>query len=63
MSEGSVSGPRFLLLGPGDTALCQLPASAVRVTAMLYVPQLASLAIGYNFGAFQLYNLNTLAIE
>ena len=63
MSDGCVRGPKFRLLGPSDSVLCQLPAATVNLTALLYVPQLASLAIGYSFGAFQLYNLHTMSIE
>ncbi|KAF2361736.1 ELYS beta-propeller domain [Trinorchestia longiramus] len=61
--DGSVCGNKFSLLGPNDAVLCQLPAESVAVTALLYIPQIASLAIGYNFGAFQLYNLCGLAID
>ncbi|XP_018025653.1 protein ELYS [Hyalella azteca] len=61
--EGSVSSSRFSLLGPNDAVLCQLPVEAVAVTSLLYIPQIASLAVGYNFGAFQLYNIRSMAID
>lgn len=61
--EGSISGTKFQLLGPNDAVLCQLPAASVAITSLLYVPQIASLAVGYNFGAFQLYSIRSLAID
>ena len=39
------------------------PAEGVVVNSMMYVPQLSSLAVGFNFGAWQLWNLSTLNLE
>ena len=39
------------------------PVERVAVCALKFVPQLASLAVGLNFGAFQLWNLSRLCVE
>ena len=54
---------KFRLLGPDDTMLFETLSQHVFISSMLYVPQLAALIIGYNFGAFQVINLSTLTIE
>lgn len=54
---------RFQLIGPDDNVLFETASHCVVVTAMSFIPQLASLVIGYNFGAFQIINLSTLTIE
>lgn len=35
----------------------------VYVSAIHYIPQLALIAVGYNFGGFHLYNINTLQLD
>jgi len=37
----------------------QLPEKGVLVTSLHYIPQLWCLAVGYNFGCFQLWSLYT----
>ncbi|XP_076032240.1 uncharacterized protein LOC143020018 isoform X2 [Oratosquilla oratoria] len=63
LSDGMSSNGNFSLVGPDEHILFETAAHKVTVTALLYVPQIASLVVGYNFGAFQVYNLSKLAIE
>lgn len=35
----------------------------VQVTCLKYIPQIGTLAVGYNFGAFQLWRLYNPALE
>lgn len=56
-------GGRFQLIGPDDNVLFEVASHQVLVTALAFFPQLASLVVGYNFGAFQIINLSTLTIR
>ncbi|XP_069945568.1 protein ELYS isoform X3 [Cherax quadricarinatus] len=63
LSDGMSYGGRFQLIGPDDNVLFETSGHLVSVTALSFIPQLASLVVGYNFGAFQIINLSTLTID
>ncbi|MPC16871.1 Protein ELYS [Portunus trituberculatus] len=46
-----------------DNVLFEVASQQVFVAALAFFPQLASLVVGYNFGAFQIINLSTLTID
>lgn len=48
---------------PDGTVQMKAKKDHIRVTVLQYLPQLASLAVGYNFGAFQIWNMMTLDLE
>lgn len=51
-----------LMTSKGEGAL-QLAKDQVYVSSLFYVPKLMSLFVGYNFGAWQIYNLLTMELE
>ena len=61
--DGMSYGGHFQLIGPDDNVLFEVSSQQVFVAALAFFPQLASLVVGYNFGAFQIINLSTLTIE
>ncbi|XP_068200188.1 protein ELYS-like isoform X2 [Palaemon carinicauda] len=63
LSDGMSHGGRFQLIGPDDSILFETSSHLVTITAIKFIPQLASLVVGYNFGAFQIINLSTLTID
>ncbi|XP_050715926.1 protein ELYS-like isoform X50 [Eriocheir sinensis] len=63
LSDSMSYGGRFQLIGPDDNVLFEVASHQVLVTALAFFPQLASLVVGYNFGAFQIINLSTLTID
>ncbi|KAK8405675.1 hypothetical protein O3P69_001874 [Scylla paramamosain] len=63
LSDGMSYGGHFQLIGPDDNVLFEVASQQVFVAALAFFPQLASLVVGYNFGAFQIINLSTLTIE
>lgn len=54
--------PHFILKGPKGDNRIYVNKLEVTVSALHYCPQLGSLLIGYNFGAWQLWNLMTLKL-
>ncbi|XP_045138597.1 protein ELYS-like isoform X4 [Portunus trituberculatus] len=63
LSDGMSYGGHFQLIGPDDNVLFEVASQQVFVAALAFFPQLASLVVGYNFGAFQIINLSTLTID
>ncbi|XP_071534189.1 uncharacterized protein Elys isoform X2 [Panulirus ornatus] len=63
LSDGMSYGGRFHLIGPDDNILFETSSHLVTITALTFIPQLASLIVGYNFGAFQIINLSSLTID
>ena len=57
------SGGDFKLLSPDDNVLYEAPSHSVNISALLYIPQLTSLIVGYSFGSFQIINLSIINIE
>ncbi|KAK3879519.1 hypothetical protein Pcinc_015928 [Petrolisthes cinctipes] len=63
LSDGMMCGGQFQLIDPDDNVLFEVSSRLVTVTALAFLPQLASLVVGYSFGAFQIINLSTLTID
>nr|XP_045604615.1 protein ELYS-like isoform X1 [Procambarus clarkii] len=63
LSDSMTYGGQFQLIGPDDSVLFETSGHLVSITALTFIPQLASLVVGYNFGAFQIINLSTLTID
>ncbi|KAJ8980297.1 hypothetical protein NQ317_005217 [Molorchus minor] len=52
----------FTLKGPGGEDRIHVNREEVITSALYYCPQLTSLLVGFNFGAFQLWNLTNLKL-
>ncbi|XP_045766387.1 uncharacterized protein LOC123868080 [Maniola jurtina] len=63
LNEDSYTETEYYLRDPDGTALMHALQSKVRVTVLQYIPQLGSLAVGFNFGAFQIWNMLNLELE
>ncbi|CAL4067987.1 unnamed protein product, partial [Meganyctiphanes norvegica] len=63
LSDGMVGGNQFRLIGPDENILYKTPSHLVTVTTVTFLPQLASLVVGYNFGSFQIINLSSIAVD
>ncbi|XP_071451858.1 protein ELYS-like, partial [Hetaerina americana] len=63
LNEQSFVNNYFMLkLSESPSSIYRLPLSHVDITASLYVPQLASLFIGFSFGCFQVWDLGNLSL-
>ncbi|GIZ02700.1 protein ELYS [Caerostris extrusa] len=58
----SSSGGSFEFKSP-SSVLGQFPNGRVRVTAVKYIPSLTTLAVGFNFGGIQLWELHHLTLQ
>lgn len=63
LNENSLVDGQYIFRNPDGTVRMKAKRDHIRVTVLQYIPQLGSLAIGYNFGAFQLWNIMTLELE
>ncbi|KAL7647755.1 UNVERIFIED_CONTAM: hypothetical protein RMT77_001364 [Armadillidium vulgare] len=63
LSDNMHLGKTFRLLGPDDHILYEASSQSVNITSLMYIPQVASLVVGYSFGSFQLINLNLITID
>lgn len=63
LNESSMVERQYIFRNPDGSVRMKAKREHVRVTVIQYIPQLGSLAVGYNFGAFQLWNLSTLELE
>lgn len=54
---------QYIFRNPDGSVRMKAKRDHIRVTVLQYIPQLGSLAVGYNFGAFQIWNLLTLELE
>ncbi|XP_052749995.1 protein ELYS isoform X2 [Galleria mellonella] len=63
LNENSLMDGQYLFRNPDGTIRMKAKRDHVRVTVLQYIPQLASLAVGYNFGAFQIWNMITMELE
>ncbi|KAL3282176.1 hypothetical protein HHI36_005370 [Cryptolaemus montrouzieri] len=52
----------FVLKAPNGVDKVHVNKEEVLVTALHYCPQLGSILVGYNFGAFQLWNLKSMEL-
>ncbi|CAH0761016.1 unnamed protein product [Diatraea saccharalis] len=63
LNETSLMDREYLFCNPDGTVHMKAKRDQVRVTVLQYIPQLGSLAVGYNFGAFQIWNILSLELE
>ncbi|CAH4028848.1 unnamed protein product [Pieris brassicae] len=63
LNEDSFIDSQYIFRNPDGTVRMKAQKDHVRVTVVQYIPQLGSLAVGYNFGAFQIWNIFDLALE
>lgn len=63
INEGCFHNLQYIMHNPDNTIRLRATREKVFVTNVLYVPELASVFIAFNFGAFQLWNLVTLKLE
>lgn len=54
---------KFVYREDSGKVISSFLANEVYVTALHYIPQLSLFCVGFNFGGFQLYNLNTFNLE
>ncbi|RVE50619.1 hypothetical protein evm_004743 [Chilo suppressalis] len=63
LNDTSMIGGEYIFCNPDGTVRMKAKIDQVRVTVVQYIPQLGSLAVGYNFGAFQIWNLLRMELE
>ncbi|VVC98060.1 unnamed protein product [Leptidea sinapis] len=63
LNEDSFIDGQYIFHNPDGSIRMKAKRDHVRVTVLQYIPQLESLAVGYNFGAFQLWNVTDLGLE
>ncbi|XP_061378397.1 protein ELYS isoform X2 [Danaus plexippus] len=63
LNENSFHENQYIFCNPDGTVRMKAKQSHIRTTVVQYIPQLGSLAVGFNFGAFQLWNLLNLELE
>ncbi|KAH9638991.1 hypothetical protein HF086_000917, partial [Spodoptera exigua] len=63
LNENSLVDGQYIFRNPDGTVRMKAKRDHIRVTVLQYIPQLGSLAVGYNFGAFQIWNIMTLDLE
>ncbi|KAJ0178460.1 hypothetical protein K1T71_006283 [Dendrolimus kikuchii] len=63
LNEASFVEGQYIFRNPDGSVRMKAKTDHIRVTVLQYIPQLGSLAVGYNFGAFQIWNLMTLILE
>ncbi|XP_050351938.1 protein ELYS isoform X2 [Nymphalis io] len=63
LNEDSFLDDQFIFRNPDGTVRMKAKQSHIRITVAQYIPQLGSLAVGFNFGAFQIWNILNLELE
>ncbi|XP_022829772.1 protein ELYS isoform X2 [Spodoptera litura] len=63
LNENSLVDGQYIFRNPDGSVRMKAKRDHIRVTVLQYIPQLGSLAVGYNFGAFQIWNIMTLDLE
>lgn len=63
LNDNSMMDGQYIFRNPDGSVRMKAKRDHIRVTVLQYIPQLGSLAVGYNFGAFQIWNLLTLELE
>ena len=62
-SESEEEQHLFFYLNSAGTLLGTLDRSRVQITCLEYAPAIESIIIGYNFGGFQIWKLDSLQLE
>jgi hypothetical protein len=63
LNDDSVINGQYIFRNPDGSIRIKAKQDQVRVTVLQYIPLLGSLVVGFNFGAFQIWNLMTLELE
>ncbi|XP_053606157.1 protein ELYS-like [Plodia interpunctella] len=63
LNENSLVDGQYLFRNPDGSVCMKAKRDQIRVTALQYIPQIGSLAVGFNFGAFQIWNLIIMELE
>ncbi|KPJ12344.1 Protein ELYS [Papilio machaon] len=63
LNEDSSFDGQYIFRNPDGTVRMKAKRDHIRVTSLQYIPEIGSLAVGFNFGAFQIWNLLTLDLE
>ncbi|CAH2091399.1 unnamed protein product [Euphydryas editha] len=63
INEDSFIDGQYIFHNPDGTVRMKAKQSHIRVTVLQYIPQLGSLVVGFNFGAFQIWNTLNLKLE
>lgn len=63
LNENSLVDGQYIFHNPDGSVRMKAKRDHIRVTVLQYIPQLGSLAVGYNFGAFQIWNIMSLELE
>ncbi|XP_047993086.1 protein ELYS [Leguminivora glycinivorella] len=63
LNENSLVDGQYLFRNPDGSIRMKAKQDHIRVSSLQYVPQLGSLAVGFNFGAFQIWNMMSLELE
>lgn len=63
LNQNSIVNGEYIFRNPDGTARMKAKRDHIHVTVLQYIPQLGSLAVGYNFGAFQIWNIMTIELE
>ncbi|CAG9560993.1 unnamed protein product [Danaus chrysippus] len=63
LNENSFYDNEYIFCNPDGTVRMKAKQSHIRTTVVQYIPQLGNLAVGFNFGAFQLWNVLNLELE
>ncbi|XP_052741865.1 protein ELYS [Bicyclus anynana] len=63
LNEDSFLEGQYIFRNPDGTVRMKAKQNHIRVTVLQYIPQLGSLAVGFNFGAFQIWNMLNLELE
>lgn len=63
LNENSMVDGQYLFRNPDGSIRMKAKSDHIRVSSLQYIPQLGSLAVGYNFGAFQIWNMMNLELE
>ena len=53
----------FYVFGPGDDRLGQYTVADSVVTCVKYLPKIRSIAVGYKYGGWQLWDIDTLSMR
>jgi len=62
IAEPFLADKMFVLPLP-DSSTVSVQRRRVDVTALMYIPRIASIVAGFSFGSFQIWNLMYLTLE
>lgn len=63
LNEHALVEGQYIFRNPDGSVQVKANRNHIKVTVIQYIPQLGSVAVGFNFGAFQIWNLLNLKLE